>query len=54
LIDEKQALGFAQHLVDAVRPVALRYFRTSLDIICKADESRVMMADCEIESLLRS
>lgn len=53
MIDEKQALGFAQHLADAARPIALRYFRTSLDIIWKADESPVTVADREIESLLR-
>lgn len=53
MIDEKQALGFAQHLADAARTVALQYFRTSLDIICEADESPVTVADCEIESLLR-
>jgi histidinol phosphatase-like enzyme (inositol monophosphatase family) len=53
LIDEKQALGFAQHLADTARTVALRYFRTSPHIICKADKSPVTVADCEIESLLR-
>jgi inositol-phosphate phosphatase/L-galactose 1-phosphate phosphatase/histidinol-phosphatase len=53
LIDEKQALGFAQHLADTAGTLALRYFRTSLDIICKADKSPVTVADCEIESLLR-
>lgn len=52
MIDEKQALGFAQHLAGA-RTVALRYFRTSLNIICKADKSPATVADREIESLLR-
>lgn len=51
---DKQALEFAQSLADAARPIALRYFRTPLEITRKTDESAVTVADQEIESTLRT
>ena len=53
-MDEEEALEFAQHLTDLSRSIALRYFRTSLDIHWKEDGSPVTIADCKIESTLRS
>ncbi|ODT67597.1 MAG: hypothetical protein ABS69_17610 [Nitrosomonadales bacterium SCN 54-20] len=53
-MDQEEALEFAQHLADVSRSIALRYFRTSLDICWKEDSSPVTIADCKIESTLRS
>jgi inositol-phosphate phosphatase / L-galactose 1-phosphate phosphatase / histidinol-phosphatase len=36
-MDEEEALEFAQHLADVSQAIALRYFRTSLDIGWKED-----------------
>src|SRR5687768_15483748 len=52
-MNAKQALGFAQHLADITRPIALQYFRTSLEVTLKADKSPVTVADRKIESALR-
>ncbi|SEK82090.1 histidinol-phosphatase, inositol monophosphatase family [Nitrosovibrio tenuis] len=52
-MNAEQVLGFAHHLADRARPIALRYFRTPLDIMPKADESPVTVADREIENILR-
>jgi inositol-phosphate phosphatase / L-galactose 1-phosphate phosphatase / histidinol-phosphatase len=52
-LQSKQALAFAQLLADIARPIALRYFRAPLDIMCKADRSPATAADREIESALR-
>jgi histidinol phosphatase-like enzyme (inositol monophosphatase family) len=52
-MDEEEALEFAQHLTDLSRAIALRYFRTSLDIHWKENGSPVTIADCKIESTLR-
>lgn len=49
----EQALEFAQHLADVGGKIALRYFRTRLEISCKLDQSPVTAADFEIESTLR-
>ena len=46
-------LAFAAELADAARPLALAYFRTPLDILSKADESPVTVADRTIEAHLR-
>ena len=46
-------LAFAADLADAARPLALAYFRTPLDILSKADESPVTVADRTIEAHLR-
>ncbi|CAO4162800.1 histidinol-phosphatase [Methylorubrum populi] len=46
-------LAFAADLADAARPLALAYFRTPLDIVSKADESPVTVADRAIEAHLR-
>ena len=48
-----EILAFATGLADAARPVAMRHFRTELDIIAKADASPVTLADRAIETLLR-
>ncbi|MBP2548564.1 myo-inositol-1(or 4)-monophosphatase [Neorhizobium galegae] len=47
-------MTFAEELADAVRPLALSYFRTPLDIISKLDESPVTIADRTIEKQLRA
>jgi myo-inositol-1(or 4)-monophosphatase len=46
-------LAFAEEIADAVRPLALSYFRTTLDIDTKLDESPVTVADRTIELTLR-
>ncbi len=47
-------LRFAEALCDLARPIALRHFRTALDIVTKADESPVTVADRAIEAALRA
>jgi histidinol phosphatase-like enzyme (inositol monophosphatase family) len=49
----EQALEFALHLADVGGEIALRYFRTPLEIFRKADKSLVTLADCEVESVIR-
>ncbi|KQT52493.1 MULTISPECIES: histidinol-phosphatase [unclassified Aureimonas] len=51
--DAAEGLAFAEGLADAARPIALRHFRTSLDILTKADESPVTIADRAVEAELR-
>ncbi|RYE63569.1 MAG: histidinol phosphate phosphatase, partial [Oxalobacteraceae bacterium] len=51
--DPAEALAFAAELADAARPIALRYFRTPLDVDSKADESPVTIADRTIEAEMR-
>jgi len=46
-------LDLAQHLADAARPIAKKYFRTPLDIDAKDDDSPVTIADREIETEMR-
>jgi histidinol-phosphatase len=46
-------LAFAAELADAVRPIVLSYFRTSLDVHSKSDDSPVTIADRAIERRLR-
>jgi inositol-phosphate phosphatase / L-galactose 1-phosphate phosphatase / histidinol-phosphatase len=53
-MNQEEALELSQHLADVSRFIALRYFRTSLDIRWKEDASPVTIADCKIESTLRS
>ena len=53
-IDLDAAAGFAAELADAARPIALRWFRTPLDIERKGDESPVTIADRAIEDELRA
>lgn len=45
--------ALAHELADDARGLALRYFRTRLDIIDKADESPVTIADREVEAAMR-
>jgi inositol-phosphate phosphatase / L-galactose 1-phosphate phosphatase / histidinol-phosphatase len=52
-IEQEQALEFAQHLADMGGQIALRYFRTPLEVSRKADQSPVTVADREIERVLR-
>jgi inositol-phosphate phosphatase/L-galactose 1-phosphate phosphatase/histidinol-phosphatase len=47
-------LTLANKLADAVRPVSMKYFRTSLDVDSKLDESPVSIADREAETTMRS
>lgn len=52
--DEADAyLAFAAELADDVRPIALSYFRTPLQVAAKQDESPVTIADRLIEARLR-
>lgn len=52
--DPAEALAFAAELADAARPIALRYFRTALEVDSKADESPVTIADRTIEAEMRA
>ncbi len=52
-LSPEDILAFAIELAEAARPLALRYFRTPLDILTKADESPVTIADRTIEAHLR-
>jgi myo-inositol-1(or 4)-monophosphatase len=45
--------ALANQLADEARSLAMRYFRTRLDIIDKADESPVTIADREVEAAMR-
>lgn len=49
-----EAVAFAEKLADAAREIALRHFRTALDVRAKADASPVTVADLAIESRLRA
>ena len=51
--DPAEALAFAAELADVARPIALKYFRTPLEIDSKADESPVTIADRTIEAEMR-
>lgn len=46
-------LAFAAELADEVRPLALSYFRTPMEVAAKHDESPVTIADRLIEERLR-
>ena len=45
--------AFAESLATAVRPVSCRWFRHTLQVDTKADESPVTIADREVEAALR-
>ncbi|MCD0416080.1 histidinol-phosphatase [Rubrivivax sp. JA1024] len=53
LDDADLYLSFAGELLDAVKPMVMKYFRTSLDVVLKSDESPVTIADRAIERALR-
>ncbi|MCO5093585.1 histidinol-phosphatase [Bosea sp. (in: a-proteobacteria)] len=53
LAKTRDYLSFAAEMADAVRPLARSYFRTTLDIDTKLDESPVTVADRTIERTLR-
>lgn len=44
-IDAEQALAFGHYLANCAREIALRYFRTPLDVTLKTDASPVTAAD---------
>ncbi|XDF34808.1 histidinol-phosphatase [Paracidovorax avenae] len=46
--------SLAQAMADAARVPSLRYFRTRLDVLTKADESPVTVADREAELAMRA
>ncbi|WP_022720843.1 histidinol-phosphatase [Rhodopseudomonas sp. B29] len=46
-------LAFAAELAEEVRPIALSYFRTPLEVAAKYDDSPVTVADRTIEAKLR-
>ena len=47
-------LSFAESLADSVRPLALKHFRTPLDVMSKLDESPVTIVDRAIEAAMRT
>lgn len=47
-------IGFANTLAEAARAVIVRYFRTGFDVIAKADDSPVTIADREAEAAIRA
>lgn len=50
----KEWIALAHRLADIARPIAKQYFRTPLDIISKADDSPVTIADRSIEAAMRA
>lgn len=46
-------IDLAHRLADLARPIARQYFRTKLDIVSKADDSPVTIADRSIEAAMR-
>lgn len=46
-------IALAERLADIARPIAKRYFRTPVDIVSKADDSPVTVADRSIEAAMR-
>lgn len=54
LPDLGAAMALANRMADMAGAIALRHFRTPLDVIAKADESPVTVADREVESALRA
>lgn len=53
-LDTSSLLAFAGELADIARPIAMKHFRTALDIVSKADESPVTIADRTIEAEIRA
>src|SRR3954468_8390960 len=49
----EESLRIAQALADAAAALSMRHFRTPLDIITKADESPVTLADRAAETAMR-
>ncbi|MDF1748593.1 MAG: histidinol-phosphatase [Alphaproteobacteria bacterium] len=47
-------IALAHRLADIARPIAKQFFRTPLDIISKADDSPVTIADRSIEAAMRA
>ena len=47
-------IALAHRLADIARPIAQQYFRTPLDIVSKADDSPVTIADRSIEAAMRA
>ncbi|HWK44859.1 MAG TPA: histidinol-phosphatase [Stellaceae bacterium] len=48
-----EAISLAHHLADAAGDVVRRYFRASVEVIDKADDSPVTIADREAEGVMR-
>lgn len=49
----REWIDLAHRLADLARPIATQYFRTPLDIVSKADDSPVTIADRTIEAAMR-
>ncbi|MBL6957674.1 MAG: histidinol-phosphatase [Rhodospirillales bacterium] len=49
-----ELIEFAGRLADAVRPIALRYFRQPVDVAAKDDDSPVTIADQKAETAMRA
>lgn len=54
MVYKPDMMVFAHHLADVAGDIALSYFRTSVDVDIKSDESPVTRADREIETVLRT
>lgn len=52
--DRTEIAAFAETLADTARPIALRYFRSPIEVDYKADGSPVTRADREVEEALRT
>jgi len=52
-LSQDQVIGFAKELADASAAVIRHYFRTDYEVISKADESPVTIADRRAEEVMR-
>ncbi|MDC0986520.1 histidinol-phosphatase [Alphaproteobacteria bacterium] len=50
---DPEFIRVAEHLADAARPIARRYFRAGVQVDQKADNTMVTTADQEIETVMR-
>lgn len=53
-LKENALLAFAHELADLAQPIALKYFRTELDVLEKEDLSPVTIADRSVEAAMRA
>ena len=53
-LSQDELIGFAKELADASAGVIRQYFRTNYEVITKADESPVTIADRRAEEVMRS
>jgi fructose-1,6-bisphosphatase/inositol monophosphatase family enzyme len=53
-LSQDELIGFAKELADASAGVIRQYFRTNYEVITKADESPVTIADRRAEEVMRT